>query len=122
MGYARAYLGYANFTSTMSDEQVASLLTSELFGGIRFLQIEVHEESDVGRLYLEHDFMGIEINLLTGNDGRFSVEIGTTLRAFLEKSEECDTVCDLSAMLKKMLANIPEITVVERFPDDVVDD
>ncbi len=119
MGYARAILGYANFISSLPNDQVANRLSLELFGGIQFLEFDADEEYDRGRLYLERDFMGIEVNLLTGDNGRFSIEIGTAVRAFVK---ECDTVCDLSEMLKKMLASIPEITVVERFPDDVVDD
>ena len=81
------------------------------------MEIEVLEESDVGRLYLEHEFMGMVVNLLTGDDGRFSIEIDTALGTFVK---ECDTVCDLSAMLKQMLGSLSDITVVERFPDDVV--
>lgn len=119
MGSALAYLGYANFISSLPADEVANRLSSELFGGIRFLEFDADEEYDVGRLYLERDFMGILVNLLTGDDGRFSIEVGTAVRACVK---ERVPVCDLSEMLKKMLANIPDITVVEGFPDDVVDD
>ncbi len=88
-------LGFVDLSSPLPLVQVADLLSSKVFGGIRFIEKDVDEDYDVGTLCLEHDFLGLQVDL-SGDNGRYTVEIGTRPSASVPGIDE---VCDLSAML-----------------------
>ncbi len=98
-------LGSVDFTSSLSLSQVADLLSSKIFGGICFVEKDVEEDYDLGTLCLAYDFMGIQVDLL-GEEGRFTIEIGTRPSASVEEINE---VCDFSEMLKQFINELDEL-------------
>lgn len=97
-------MGFADFKSPLSILQVAKILSSQIFGGIEFCEKDVDGEHDLGTLCLDHDFLGIQVDLL-GEDGKFTLEIGTLPSASVL---ELDEVCDLSAMLKQRIDQLED--------------
>lgn len=108
MAIAGFVIGFADFTTQFSIEEVAVAISSKVFGGIRFVEKDVDEIYDVGTLTLEQDFLGIQVELF-GANGFFTLELGTLPSASVK---ECDEVCNLSEMLKQRLTQIPGIKVV----------
>lgn len=101
-GYA---VGFADFTCSLPISQVAELLSSSAFGGIRFIEKNDDGEHDVGTLTLEHDFLGLQVDLF-GEDESFTIEIGTRPSASVSG---VDGVCDLSAMLRQRIEKLGEL-------------
>lgn len=113
MGMAGFYLGFVDFKSPLPISQVAKILSSQLFGGIEFCEKDVDGEHDLGTLCLEHDFLGIQVDII-GEDGKFTLELGTRPSASVLGIDE---VCDLSAMLKQHLDQLEEFQLfrVDKF-------
>src|SRR5260370_28436924 len=107
MALAGFVIGFADFKSSHPIREVATILSSKAFGGIRFVDKVVDECHDAGTLTLERNFLGIQVDLF-GADGKYTLEIGTRPSASVEK---CTEVCDLSEMLKHRLSQITGITV-----------
>jgi len=99
-------LGFVDFTSALPLNQVAVLLSAQLFGGIRFIEKDVECEDEIGTLSLENDFLGIQVDLL-GEAGLFTLELATRPSASVSEVEE---VCDLSAMLKQGIERVEALT------------
>jgi len=107
MSLAGFITGFGDFKSALSLDQVASLLSSSVFGGIKFVEKDVDGEHDVGTLCLERDFVGIQVDLF-GAGGCYTVEIGTRPSASVADSPD---VCDLSEMLRQRLTQLTEVTL-----------
>ena len=107
MGNAGFIMGFADFKSPLSMLQVAKTLSSQIFGGIEFCEKDVDGEHDLGTLCLDHDFLGMQVDLF-GKNGNFTLEIGTIPSASVSEINE---VCDLSAMLKQRIDQLREYQV-----------
>lgn len=107
MGYAGFIMGFVDFKSPLPIAQVAELLSSHIFGGIEFCEKDVDDEHDLGTLCLKNDFLGMQADLF-GQDGNFTVEIGTLPSASVTELNE---VCDLSPMLKQQIDQLSEFQI-----------
>ena len=96
VGYA---LGFVDFSSPLPISQVAELLSSQVFGGISFVEKDVDEEHDLGTLCLAYDFLGLQVDLFGGGGG-YTLEPGSLPSASVAEIGE---VCDFSAMLKQRI-------------------
>jgi len=105
MGIVGYIVGFTDFKSSLAISQVAKLLSSNIFGGIDFIEKDVDGEHDVGTLCLNQDFLGIQVELF-GENGNFTLEIGTQPSASVLEINE---VCDLSAMLKQRIDQLGDL-------------
>jgi len=110
MSIAGFVVGYADCVSDLSVHELANVLSSRAFGGIRFVEKIVDGEHDLGTLTLEHDFVGIQVDLF-GANGTYTLEIGTRPSASVKG---CPDVCDLTQMILQRLSQISEVTVESR--------
>ena len=107
IGYA---IGFADFTSSLSLSQVAELLSSQVFGGIDFIEKDVDGEHDLGTLCLAQDFLGLQVDLF-GADGGFTVELGT--RPSASVNGNVGKVGDLSAMLRQRIDTLEGLNLTD---------
>jgi hypothetical protein len=105
-------LGFADFALALPLQEAAALLSRHVFGGIPFID---HDRDDIDggpSLILQCDFVGINAELF-GKEGEYTLEINTRPSASVE---EINVVCDLSAMVKQQLLQIPGLTLVDLKP------
>ena len=107
MTIAGFFIGFGDFEARLSLHEIADVLSSKAFGGIRFVEKEVDDERDLGTLTLEHDFLGIQVDLV-GSNGSYTLEIGTIPSASVDG---CPDVCNLSKVLQQRLSQIKEVWV-----------
>lgn len=100
MSSASSLIGFADITTPLPIQQVAELLSSRVFGGIRFIEKDVDGEHDLGTLCLAQDFLGVQVDLF-GGDGGYTLELATRPSAVV--AEIKSDVCDVSAMLKQRI-------------------
>ena len=93
-------LGFADFLSPLTIQEVASTLSREVFGGIPFVEKNVDEDYEVGTLCLKDAFIGLQVELF-GGDGGYTLELGTKPSASVQ---DRDTVFDFSELIKQQVA------------------
>ncbi|MGL4461960.1 MAG: hypothetical protein ACRC1K_07380 [Planctomycetia bacterium] len=107
MSTASSLIGFADFSTPLSLQQVAELLSSRVFGGIHFIEKDVDGEHDLCTLTLAQDFLGVQVDLF-GEAGRYTLEFATRPSAIVSGG---GMVCDLSAMLKQRIETECKIVV-----------
>ena len=100
MSSASSFIGFADITTPLPIKQVAEMLSSRVFGGIRFIEKDVDGEHDLGTLCLAQDFLGMQVDLF-GGDGGFTLELATRPSAIV--AEFVSDVCDVSSILKQRI-------------------
>jgi len=100
-------LGYCNFECARSIEEVATMLSEVVFGGIELVPKNTNNDYDTGNFVLRKDFLGMQIEL-SGETGRFTLELGTVPSASVESVSE---VGDLSALIKQRVQTLLPLEV-----------
>lgn len=95
-------LGYCDFECTRPIEEVAKMLSEVVFGGIELVRKNTDNDYDAGNFVLRKDFLGVQIEL-SGEAGRFTLELGTVPSASVEHISE---VGDLSALIKQRVQTL----------------
>ncbi len=113
MAAVSSIVGFADFSSQLSLQEVASRLTDEMFAGISFSCSNEGGWDEVPCLHLERDFAGMRVEL--GGDPiiGYTLEVSTILGAIPASggSLEVQEVADISVILKTQLARISGISL-----------
>jgi hypothetical protein len=100
-------LGYCDFECTRTIEEVARMLSEMVFGGIELVPKNTDNDYDADNYTLRKDFLGIQIEL-SGEAGRYTLELGTVQSASVEHVSE---VGDLSQMIKQRVQSLLALEV-----------
>lgn len=109
MSNAGFLIGFADFDSPLSLSEVADLLSTRVFGGIRFVEKDVDVEEYLGILNLEKDFLGMQVDLFGGNGG-FTLELQTISTAGVSGET---SIWDLSSIMKKRIETECKFVVID---------
>ncbi len=72
------------FQSTKTLEEVASLISVSIFGGIPFVGKDDHIRDEFPAVYLEHEVLGLWVVLAEGEEGTYQLSINTGNSFFLK--------------------------------------
>jgi len=106
MSIAGFVVGFGFFDSALELEDVASLLSTHVFGGIQFVEKETDDEYRQGILKLANLFLGIHVELF-GENGSYALEMTSHTAASIEQGD-----CDLSLILKHFLMRVGQFVNV----------
>lgn len=108
MSRAGFVLGFVDFRAAQSLQDVASIVSETVFGGIPFGV--KHQDYDDGppTLILQRTFVGLVAELFGGPD-HYTIEVGTVPSASVEGLPE---VADVSAILKQQLERLQGISLL----------
>ena len=113
MAAVTSIVGFADFASQLSLQEVSMRLADEMFASISFSCSDDGGWDEGPYLRLELDFLGLRVELGGDPNTGYTLEVSTVLGAIPASagSGELQEVADISAMLRTQLARISGISL-----------